>query len=69
MDALITVEMEGIEADGGNVRLGEFIEELTAIKNALRRTERLVVKIDAQVVDYKIVNLSARLKTDYFAGK
>jgi hypothetical protein len=57
-DALITIQLEGIEEDGGDVRLGEFIEELSAIKNALRRTERLVVKSDAQAVDYKIVDLS-----------
>jgi hypothetical protein len=57
-DALITIQMEGIPEDGGDVRLGEFIEELNAVKNALKRTERLVVKSDAQAVDYKIVNLS-----------
>jgi hypothetical protein len=57
-DAEITIELEGIPEDGGDVRLGEFIEELNAIRSALRLTERQVVRSDAQAVDYKIVNLS-----------
>lgn len=57
-DALITIQMEGIEADGGDVRLGDFIEELSAIKNALRHTERIVVKSDTHAVNYRVVDLS-----------
>lgn len=57
-DAEIIIELEGIPEDGGDVRLVEFIEELSAIRGALRLTERLVIQSDAQSVDYKIVNLS-----------
>jgi hypothetical protein len=57
-DAFITIQLEGIPEDGGDVRLGEFIEELGAIRTALRLTERLLIQSDTQSVDYKIVNLS-----------
>jgi hypothetical protein len=55
-DALITIKLEG--EDDGDLRLGEFIEELSGIRNALKRTQRLVLKSDAQAVDYKVVNLT-----------
>lgn len=64
----ITVVMEGVVEDGGDVRLGEFIEELTAIKNALKQTERLVVKSEAQAVNYRIVSLSHSSPTSVTVG-
>jgi hypothetical protein len=57
-DAFITVQLEGIEEDGGDVRFGEFIEELVAVRNALRQTQRLVLQDDVPVIDYRISNLT-----------
>ena len=57
-DAFLTIELEGIDEDGGNVRFGEFIHELSAVRNALKRTQRLVLKTDTDAIEYKVVNLS-----------
>ena len=57
-DSVITVQIEGIEEDGGAVRLTDFLEELTAVRNALRQTERIVLKSEDRAVDYKIIKLS-----------
>lgn len=57
-DSFINVQIEGIDEDGGAVRFADFIEELTAIRNALRQTERVVVKSDEKAVDYRIVKMS-----------
>ena len=58
VESFITIQIEGVQEDGGEVRLNEFIEELTAVKNALRQTERLVLRSDASVIDYRVVKLS-----------
>lgn len=57
-DSLITIQLEGAVGDNGDVRLGDFLDELSAIKNALRQTERIVLKGDEHAVDYRIVKLS-----------
>jgi hypothetical protein len=57
-DAFIIVELEGDEAAGGDLQLGQFIEELTAIRNALRQTERTVLRRDEYAVRYRVTNLS-----------
>ncbi len=57
-DSLITIQLEGALGDNGDVRLSDFLEELSAIKNALRQTERVVIKSDEHAVDYRIVKLS-----------
>jgi hypothetical protein len=57
-DAQITIQIEGIAEDGGAVRLADFLEELNAVKNALRQTERVVVKSEERAVEYKIIKLS-----------
>ena len=58
MDASITVELEGDETAGGDLQLGQFIEELTAIRNALRQSERTELRRDEQAVRYRVTNLS-----------
>jgi hypothetical protein len=57
-DAFITVELEGDEAVGGDLQLNQFIEELTAIRMALRQTERLVLPLDDNSVRYRVTGLS-----------
>jgi hypothetical protein len=57
-DAVITVQIEGIEEDGGAIRLTDFLEELTAVRNALRQTERIVLKSEDRAVEYKVIKLS-----------
>jgi hypothetical protein len=53
----ITIELEGSEQDGGDVRLGDFIEELSALRTALRRTQQVVTK-DNDPVSYRVAALS-----------
>ncbi len=57
-DAFITVELEGDEATGGDLQLGQFIEELNAIRNALRQTERIVLRREENAVRYRVTGLS-----------
>jgi hypothetical protein len=57
-DAFITVELEGDEATDGDLQLGQFIEELSAIRNALRQTERLVLRREENAVRYRVTGLS-----------
>jgi len=57
-DAFITVQLEGDEEAGGDLQLSQFIEELTAIRNALRQTERVVLKREENAVRYKVTNLT-----------
>jgi hypothetical protein len=58
MDAFVTVEMEGDDASGGDLQLGQFIEELNAIRIALRHTERTILRRDEQAVRYSVTKLS-----------
>lgn len=53
----ITVEMEGSDEDGGDVRLVEFIEELNAVHSALRHVQQWVTT-DANPVSYRVLKLS-----------
>jgi hypothetical protein len=53
----ITVEMEGSDADGGDVRLSEFIDELNAVQSALRHTQQWVTP-DPSPVSYRVIELS-----------
>lgn len=57
-DALITIQLEGAVITGGDLQLGQFIEELSAIRNALRQTERVVLRRDEHAVNYRVVNLT-----------
>ena len=50
--------MEGDAAAGGDLQLGQFIEELTAIRNALRQTERTVLHREENAVRYRVTGLS-----------
>lgn len=57
-DAFVTVELEGDEAAGGDLQLSQFIEELNAVRNALRQTERLVLRGEENAVRYRVTGLS-----------
>lgn len=57
-DSFIKIQIEGVAEDSGDIRLGDFIEELTAVRNALRQTERVVIRSDERAVDFKIVKLT-----------
>jgi hypothetical protein len=57
-DASITIQLEGSEANGGDLQLSEFINELSAIKNALRLTEKTVLDRAEHSVVYRVTNLS-----------
>lgn len=54
----ITITIKGSETDSGDVRLSEFLEQLDAIKEALRQTERVVSGNQEQRIYYRIVGLS-----------
>lgn len=54
----ITIEFKGSDADAGDVRLSEFLEQLEAVKEALKQTERVVSGRPDQHIYYKIVDLS-----------
>jgi hypothetical protein len=54
----ITVQVEGSPEDNGDVRLSEFINELQAIRVALKHTERLVSGQEESLLYYKVVDMS-----------
>jgi hypothetical protein len=54
----ITIILKGSDADAGDVRLSEFLEQLEAIREALKQTERVVSGRSDQHIYYKIVELS-----------
>lgn len=56
MPATLTIQLEGSLDDNGNVRLEEFIEELGAIKAALKETERIVAG-KSNVLYYRVIDL------------
>jgi hypothetical protein len=55
--ATLTIQLEGSLDDQGNVRLEEFLEELSAIKAALKQTERIVVG-QQNTVYYRVIDLT-----------
>ncbi len=57
-NAFITVQLEARDALKGDLQLGQFIDELSAIKSALRHTERVVLHRDEHAVDYRVTGLS-----------
>jgi hypothetical protein len=54
----ITITIKGSETDAGDVRFSDFLEQLDAIKEALRQTERVVSGGQEQSIYYRIVDLS-----------
>ncbi|MBZ5678028.1 MAG: hypothetical protein LAP61_27605 [Acidobacteriia bacterium] len=54
----ITITLKGSEPDSGDVRFSEFLEQLDAIKEALRQTERVVSGNQEQSIYYRVVDLS-----------
>jgi hypothetical protein len=53
----IKVEIKGSSEDGGFLRLTEFLQQLDAIKTALKHTERLASGSEERAVYYRIVEL------------
>lgn len=52
------LHMEGVEALGGDVRLGSFIEKLAALKAALAETAHLLEGKSGGLVDFLVSDLS-----------
>jgi hypothetical protein len=57
-DDVITVELQGSPDDQGDVRLDDFIEELKAVKKALKHTTRIVADGNENAVYHKIIDLT-----------
>jgi len=53
----LTIRLEGSEADSGHVRLTDFLEQLEAVKEALKQTERLITGEHTASVYYRIIDL------------
>lgn len=54
----ITLTLEGSRTDQGHVRLSDLVEELEALKEALRQTERSMFANEPNQVYYRIVDAS-----------
>jgi hypothetical protein len=57
MAARITIQAVGALEDNGDLRFAEFIEQLNAVRVALRHTERLVTGATEAQVYYRVVDL------------
>lgn len=55
---VLRLHMEGVEELGGDVRLGAFIDKLSALKAALAETEHLLAPDGSPVVDFVVSELS-----------
>jgi len=53
----ITIQLFGAQDDKGNVRLADFIDQLSTIKHALYERERLVSHTERPQIEYKVVDL------------
>lgn len=57
MPKRITIQLFGDESDKGDVRLGDFIEQLRNVRKALRETELAITGAIEPQLDYRIVDL------------
>jgi hypothetical protein len=55
---IITLKVEGSPEDNGDVRLSELINELLALRSALKQTERVVSGQEESLIYYKVVDMS-----------
>ncbi len=55
---IITIKIEGAFTDEGHVRLSEFVQQLEAVRAALKHTERLVSGSEEPSLYYRIVDLN-----------
>jgi len=53
----ITIQLIGADSDKQDVRIDDFIKQLTRIKEALRETELNLTGSDKPLLDYKVVGL------------
>lgn len=56
-DRTVTIQVQGAPEDQGHIRVSEFIQELEAVKTALRHTERMVSGSEEPVLTYRIVDV------------
>jgi hypothetical protein len=56
-DSFVKIQIEGLAEEGGEVRLIDFIDELQALKNALKVTERHIVQ-ESNAINYRVIDLS-----------
>lgn len=56
-EELITLELEGLDELGGEVRLADFIAELNALRSSLSRTQAEITD-ETNVVEYRVTGLS-----------
>jgi hypothetical protein len=54
----LIITIEGSSVDDGHVRLGDFLDELEAVKEALRQTERSMYNNRRPEVYYRIIDTS-----------
>lgn len=54
----ITIQLQGSAEDGGHLRLTDLIQQLEAVRTALKHTERLVTGTEERTLYYRVVDLS-----------
>jgi hypothetical protein len=54
----ITIQLQGSDDDGGHLRLTDLIQQLEAIRTALKHTERLVTGTETRALYYRVIDLS-----------
>jgi hypothetical protein len=57
-DERITVRLEGAVEDDGHLRLSEFLNQLEALRAALKQTERIITGAEESRLYYRIVDVS-----------
>jgi hypothetical protein len=57
-DKFITLSVEGLDAEGGHVKVDEFLEKLTNLLTALNGIDRLVGETGSPSLYYRIVDAS-----------
>jgi hypothetical protein len=54
----LTLHIEGLAEDSGDLKLGVFIEKLKLLKSALRETDRILHGADTQTIDLLVADLT-----------
>jgi len=54
----LTLHLDGVKSDGGDVRLAVFAEKLSTLRVALQETDKFLYGIDTPTIDFLVTNLS-----------
>jgi hypothetical protein len=55
---MLTLHMEGLAEDSGDLELGVFVDKLKTLKSALREVDRILYGVDGKVINLMVAELT-----------